>query len=256
MKRMSPRLYFYERNDNMKIIADTKSVTILEKEKITSGAYNDVAIEVELSEEYNGLTSFVTFGNIKTPVIGNMVMLPTLKHGSCRIGVYAIEIENNELKLRYSPTPDYITVSKGTYSKDCENDPPIPSPSEGEKIFNLIDKAIEQGKLKGDKGETGDKGDSGKNGIDGANATINGMNCIEIEQGNCINIQQDESVLTINADLSNYYTKSDIDSSFASVDSLNEKQNRFSVGTGLQLNNGVLELDIPFATDSTEYGGV
>lgn len=150
----------------MKIKADTKSVTIIDEEKITSGAYNDVTLDVELSKEYEGLTTFVTFNDIKALVVGNMVNVPMLNAGLCKIGVYAIKTENDETTLRYSPTPATIFVPSGSYSNN-KYEPPIPTPSEAERIYSLIDKAIEGGKLKGDKGDVGEQGPKGDQGPKG-----------------------------------------------------------------------------------------
>ena len=243
---MSPTLIFYERNDLMKITANTKSVIITEKEKLTSGAYNNMTIEVELSEEYNGLTTFVTFAGTKVPVIANQVYLPTLKAGSCRVGVYAIEIENNEVKLRYSPAPDYITVSTGSFNPSYDNDDQVPTPTEGERIFEAIQLAIEQGKMKGDKGDKGD------------NATINGESSINIIPGNNISLTQENESLIINTK-DDFYSKTDSDSRYVKSSTfsteLDKKQNQITVGEGLKLKNDILQLDIPIATSLTEYGG-
>ena len=46
----------------MKICANTKRVRLENKEDFTSGGYNDIEIEVELSNEYANLYNFVTFG--------------------------------------------------------------------------------------------------------------------------------------------------------------------------------------------------
>lgn len=151
----------------MKIKADTKTVEIIDEEKITSGAYNDVTLEVELSNEYEGLTTFVTFNNIKTMVVGNMVSIPTLNAGLCQIGVYAIKIENDETVLRYSPTPTTIFISYGSFDDKKKEVAPIPTPTEAERIYTLIDQAIENGRLKGDKGDKGDAGEQGPKGENG-----------------------------------------------------------------------------------------
>lgn len=150
----------------MKIIADTKTVSFENEEKLTSGAFNSITLELELSEEYKGLATFVTFNNIKTMAVGNMVNVPTLESGPCKIGVYAIETVNDETVLRYSPSPAIIYVSTGSYSDNLTHLEP-PTEDEAEKIYALIDKAIENGKLKGDKGDKGDKGENGEKGEKG-----------------------------------------------------------------------------------------
>lgn len=49
----------------MRITANTKAVQLIDAEEFLSGAYNDITIDVELSEEYRSLTSFVTFNDKK-----------------------------------------------------------------------------------------------------------------------------------------------------------------------------------------------
>lgn len=136
----------------MRITANTKAVQLIDAEEFLSGAYNDITIDVDLSEEYRSLTSFVTFNDKKTPVIAGKVSTPCLGEGLCRIGVYAVNIDDNNVVLRYSPKPVDILITAGTWNnRIAESD--TPTASEAEKIYTLIDKAIEAGQLKGDKGE-------------------------------------------------------------------------------------------------------
>lgn len=136
----------------MKITANTKAVQLIDAEEFLSGAYNDITIDVELSEEYRSLTSFVTFNDKKTPVIAGKVSTPCLGEGLCRIGVYAVNIDDNNVVLRYSPKPVDILITTGTWNnRIAESD--TPTASEAEKIYTLIDTAIAAGRLKGDKGE-------------------------------------------------------------------------------------------------------
>lgn len=136
----------------MRITANTKAVQLIDAEEFLSGAYNDITIDVELSEEYRSLTSFVTFNDKKTPVIAGKVSTPCLGEGLCRIGVYAVNIDDNNVVLRYSPKPVDILITTGTWNnRIAESD--TPTASEAEKIYTLIDNAIAAGQLKGDKGE-------------------------------------------------------------------------------------------------------
>lgn len=52
---------------------------------------------------------------------------------------------------------------------------------------------------KGDKGDKGDKGEKGNTGSNGADAKINGVNTLTIQQGQNINITQSGSTMTISA---------------------------------------------------------
>lgn len=136
----------------MRITANTKAVQLIDAEEFLSGAYNDITIDVELSEEYKGLTSFVTFNDEKTLVIAGKVSTPCLREGLCRVGVYAVNIDDNNVVLRYSPKPVDILITTGTWNNQIAESN-TPTASEAEKIYTLIDKAIEAGQLKGDKGE-------------------------------------------------------------------------------------------------------
>lgn len=136
----------------MRITANTKAVQLIDTEEFLSGAYNDITIDVELSEEYKDLTSFVTFNDKKTPVIAGKVSTPCLGEGLCRIGVYAVNIDDNNVVLRYSPKPVDVLITAGSWNnRIAESD--TPTASEAEKIYTLIDNAIAAGQLKGDKGE-------------------------------------------------------------------------------------------------------
>lgn len=136
----------------MKITANTKAVQLIDAEEFLSGAYNDITIDVELSEEYKDLTSFVTFNDKKTPVIAGKVSTPCLREGLCRVGVYAVNIDDNNVVLRYSPKPVDILITAGTWNNRIAESN-TPTASEAEKIYTLIDNAIAAGQLKGDKGE-------------------------------------------------------------------------------------------------------
>ena len=137
----------------MKITANTKTVQLIDAEEFLSGAYNDITIDVELSEEYKGLTSFVTFNDEKTPVIAGKVSTPCLGEGLCHIGVYAVNIDDDSnVVLRYSPKPVDVLITAGTWNNRIAESN-TPTASEAEKIYTLIDNAIAAGRLKGDKGE-------------------------------------------------------------------------------------------------------
>lgn len=129
----------------MIIKADTKTVNIIDEEKLTSGAFNNLVLDVELSDEYQGLTTFVTFDKTKTLVIDNKVALPTLKSGKCRIGVYAIDTQNDKVSLRYSPAPAYVYVRHGSYKENLDGQQEAIIISEAEKIYSLVSKAINDG---------------------------------------------------------------------------------------------------------------
>lgn len=185
----------------MKIKADTKSVEIIDEVNLTSGAFNDTTLDIELSSEYQGLTTFVTFNKAKTMVIGNMIKVPTLNAGRCRIGVYAIDTDNNEIILRYSPTPAFIYVKYGSYKEGYSEDINKPTPTEAEKIYNLINEAIENGKINGNSGTKDYNQLSNKPSINGVTLIANDLDDLGIQEkltaGNNITIDSDNNISAI-----------------------------------------------------------
>lgn len=120
----------------MKIYANTRRVRLENKEDFTSGGYNDLVIDVELSDEYKELNNYVTFGNTSVPVIDGKVKSPTLNAGICKIGVYGYE-GKDKLNLRYSPMPIDVYVKKGSYNDRVSNQL-APTPTEFEKCVDEI----------------------------------------------------------------------------------------------------------------------
>ncbi len=152
----------------MKIIADINKVELRDFETLISGAYRDKTIDVELSPEYDGLSVWAIFDRQSVKVEGGKCYTPTLERGTCSIGIYAIRINNKkEIDLRYSPAPALINIEQGSYNSSL-NSATVPTESEVEQIYALIDEAINSGMLKGDKGDPGTPGKDGIPGKDGA----------------------------------------------------------------------------------------
>lgn len=286
----------------MRITANTKAVQLIDAEEFLSGAYNDITIDVELSEEYKGLTSFVTFNDEKTPVIAGKVSTPCLGEGLCRIGVYAVDIDDNNVVLRYSPKPVDVLITTGTWNnRIAESD--TPTASEAEKIYTLIDNAIAAGQLKGEKGEpfkysdftpeqleslrgpqgkTGPKGQKGdsyiltendkkeiaskvavptktselendSNFVSDANFVHTDENFTSAEKkklGTLVNYN-DAAIKEQIAKKQDKLSKTQLEN----ISAVSNKIDNSAVGNGLKFANGMLQLDIPVATDSTTYGG-
>lgn len=151
----------------MKIIADINKVELLDFEPLISGAYRDKTIDVELSPEYDGLSVWAIFDRQTVKVEGGKCYTPTLERGTCSVGIYAVRINNKkEIDLRYSPAPALINIEQGSYNSSL-NSATVPTESEAEQIYALIDEAINAGMLKGEKGDKGDPGTPGKDGVNG-----------------------------------------------------------------------------------------
>lgn len=152
----------------MKIIADINKVELQDFELLISGAYRDKTIDVELSPEYDGLSVWAIFDRQSVKVEGGKCYTPTLERGTCSVGIYAVRLNNKkEIDLRYSPAPALINIEQGSYNSSL-NSASVPTESEVERIYALIDEAIKAGMLKGEKGDPGMPGRDGVNGKDGA----------------------------------------------------------------------------------------
>lgn len=151
----------------MKIIADINKVELRDFEPLISGAYRDKTIDVELSPEYDGLSVWAIFDRQTVKVEGGKCYTPTLERGTCSVGIYAVRLNNEkEIDLRYSPAPALINIEQGSYNSSL-NSATVPTKSEVEQIYALIDEAINAGMLKGDKGDPGTPGKDGAPGKDG-----------------------------------------------------------------------------------------
>lgn len=151
----------------MKIIADINKVELRDVEPLISGAYRDKTIDVELSPEYDGLSVWAIFDRQSVKVEGGKCYTPTLERGACSVGIYAVRLNNQkEIDLRYSPAPALINIEQGSYNSSL-NSATVPTESEVEQIYALIDEAINAGMLKGEKGDPGTPGKDGAPGKDG-----------------------------------------------------------------------------------------
>lgn len=218
----------------------TQNEVKINKDILNDGEYNIHKCQFDFDEEYTGLVQKAVFTlNDATPYLETIfnnecdIPIEVLEEGVLKIGVYAYETEDDELVLRYSPSPDIIHVFDGSYVKDAQNSEGG-TPSEYEQLENIVtnelnemnaladdlEEKVESGYFKGDKGDTGatgpqgpqgpqgeqgpqgiqgPKGDKGDKGDNGADAKINGVNTLTIEAGTNITLDQEGSTLTINS---------------------------------------------------------
>ena len=218
----------------MNIQVTPHTIVITLDSSVNAGEYNITPCEFTFTEEYENLAKTAIFSSsdgtvIKTPILNNQCTIPieVLQHsGNVSLGVYAYETDNDELVLRYSPTPKYFNVRKGSFK--VGNDPELPSPTEWERVLEQINQAIEEtnnlnitankeGKVTtvtitkkdgttqtidiedGADGADGRNGTDGKDGADGKDAKINGVNTLTIQEGENITIEQEGSTLTISS---------------------------------------------------------
>jgi hypothetical protein len=179
----------------MNIKVEPYTIEIEKLNQINSGEYNIAELHFEFSNEYEGLTKQAVFSTCdetyKTPILNDVCTIPyevLQEPGNVLLGVFGYESVNNELQLRYSPTPKYFNVVQGSYKEGSE--PSLPPRSEWEQLVEEINEAItetnnlnieaekEDGTttitithkdgteqtveiLDGEKGDKGDKGDPG-----------------------------------------------------------------------------------------------
>lgn len=133
---------------NIQVTPHTIAITI--NNNINAGEYNITPCEFTFTEEYENLTKEAIFIScdgsvIKVSILNNQCTIPfevLQREGNVLLGVYAYETDNDELVLRYSPTPQYFNVKKGSFQ--VGNDPDLPSPTEWERVLEQINQAIEE----------------------------------------------------------------------------------------------------------------
>lgn len=129
----------------MKLNVNDDIVTIEESSNIEAGEYNITQCFFKFSEEYDGLVKKAVFtehkGNsYKVDIVNNMCAIPVevlTTSATVTLGVYAYEIENEEYKLRYSPTPTKFWVNEGSYVENAENSD-TPTPTEIEQLEQRV----------------------------------------------------------------------------------------------------------------------
>lgn len=131
----------------MRAKISTTKVCIDNSVILNENEYNVHEIEFEFSEEYtNDLTKVALFtgktDTYKMIITDNKCSIPPellVEQGDIVLGVYAYKVENDELNIRYSPSPTSFFISKGSYIADenTENSEPL-SPTDKEQIEQAI----------------------------------------------------------------------------------------------------------------------
>ena len=111
----------------MKIIVNPHDLTIEEKDIVNEGEYNITQLNFEFSEEYTDdlVKKAIFIGNdnkaYEMVILNNACMIPSeilLKNQLVLLGVYAYKVDDDNLVLRYSPTPKIFQISNGSYKAD------------------------------------------------------------------------------------------------------------------------------------------
>ena len=124
----------------MKLIVGINNIKIDEKDKLNAGEYNIHEVEFEFDEAYENLVKKAVFSegkhNYLVSIENNKCTIPyevLEKNGDINIGVYAYDVEDDELVLRYSPSPVYLYVNLGSY-KDGYDNYEVPTPDTVEQM--------------------------------------------------------------------------------------------------------------------------
>ena len=136
----------------MKVIVKPHNISIESKEDFNKEEYNVQVCDFNFSEEFTedlvkvALFTDTSGNTYKEEIERNICKVPAevLKEiGRVILGVYAYKVEDNELKIRYSPDPDAFVVLEGSYIKDTENSEPI-TPSEIEQYEQILHNYIQE----------------------------------------------------------------------------------------------------------------
>lgn len=128
----------------MEFLVDTNNVNLIQENQIESGEFNVTTCQFSFSNEYEGLTQKAVFtGEDGTAYLETIVddkcSIPSeilAISQKIEVGVYAYDVDDEELLLRYSPKPTRFFIYQGSY-KVAQNSTP-PTPSELEQLQSQI----------------------------------------------------------------------------------------------------------------------
>lgn len=126
----------------MKLKVNKDTCTIVENEIWNVGDYNVHTVEVELSDDFNGLVNKVRYfvgeycyDMLITDNVAQVPIEATQKERGIEIGVYGFDADTEMLVQSTTPVQKYIT--KGTYIGEPENVEPL-TPTDKEQIEMAI----------------------------------------------------------------------------------------------------------------------
>lgn len=133
----------------MKITVDVNNVKIDELNVFHKGEYNVNNLQFSFSSDYtDDLVSRAVFGIngelIDTAIINNQCIIPEkvlLHNGDVFLGVYAYNIQDGKLSLRYSPQPTKFYIFEGSYDNDI-SEPEEITPSQFEQYMQALNDGL------------------------------------------------------------------------------------------------------------------
>jgi hypothetical protein len=133
----------------MKITVDVNNVKIDELNVFHKGEYNVNNLQFSFSSDYtDDLVSRAVFGIngelIYTAIINNQCIIPEkvlLHNGDVFLGVYAYNIQDGKLSLRYSPQPTKFYIFEGSYDNDI-SEPEEITPSQFDQYIKAMNDGL------------------------------------------------------------------------------------------------------------------
>lgn len=134
----------------MKVNVTKDRVSIVESDDIHAGEYNINNLQFSFSDEYSdNLVKNAIFTNdngnsYQVSIINNKCQLPAeilAEKGSILFGVYAYQINEEKLELRYSPFPTRFTIISGSYDSTAEEGQEI-TPSQFEQYMQALNDGL------------------------------------------------------------------------------------------------------------------
>lgn len=126
------------------------NITVLRPEVVNEGEYNVSPCEFNFDNIYSGLvkkavfTNYLVEGSYEVPILNDKCIIPSevlAKNGEITLGVYAYEVQGDELKLRYSPTPLHIEVNRGSFIEGTVS-PEVITPSQFEQYMQAMEDGL------------------------------------------------------------------------------------------------------------------
>ena len=212
------------------------------------GDYNVHTVEVELSDEFDGLVNkvryFIEDNSYDMLITDNVAQVPyeaTLTEGTIKIGVYGYDADTNILVQSTSPVNKYI--SSGTYTGEADNTEPL-TPTDKQQMESAIQKNTDD--ITDLQNNKQDLLISGENIKTINNESILGTGNIEIDVGS-INYNDLTNKPSINnVELSGNKSLHELgiqsEGNYATVNDLDTKQNTLISGTNIKTinNNSIL----------------
>lgn len=210
----------------MKLSVNKNECQILENEVWNVGDYNVQTVEVELSDDFNGLVNkvryFVGDECYDMTITDNVAQVPyeaTKEEGTIQIGVYGYETDTDILVISTRPITKYIIA--GTYIGDPDNTEPL-TPTDKQQMEQQIQNIQDS--------------------------------LFEIEAGENITLEREDNIITISSTGGSGGTSDYTDlTNKPSINDVTLTGNKTTSDLGLQpAGNYALESDIPIKTSDLQ----